>query len=111
MDDKKFLGLRNASPEKRYQSFLNTVTDREEVWLLDSETGYATFDAEGITYLLVWPEREFCEFLQSEGERPVAIEIHDFLSRGKKLDPSVQFMVFSTERHLCGIIGTIMCGY
>lgn len=33
-NDKEFLGILNASPEKRYKNFISTVADYEEVWLL-----------------------------------------------------------------------------
>jgi len=43
MNEKQFRGLMQSTPEKRYKSFLTTVADREEVWLLSSKEGYATF--------------------------------------------------------------------
>lgn len=109
MDIKKFLGLQNASPEKRYKSFINTVTDREEVWLLLSEAGYVTFAADGIIYLFIWPEKEFCEILQTEGDIPIAIEIHDFLNKCKKLDRSIKFMVFPTEKDTYVVSSEQLC--
>ena len=97
LNKKAIDGLTKASPEKRYRSFLNTVTDLEAVWLLLSEDGYATFDADGFTHVLVWPREEFCRFPLSENDKPVSIEIHKFLEKCKTLDKSIRFMVFPTD--------------
>ena len=97
LNDKALNGLIKASPEKRYKSFLNTITDLEEVWLLISKEGYALIELDGLMHVLVWPRKEFCEFLLSEGEKPISIEIHDFLNKCRSLDKTLRFMVFPTE--------------
>lgn len=98
MKDKKRNGLQNASPEKRYKSFLNTVADQETVWLLHSNEGYATYDIDGVVYVLIWPEKEYCEFMLEKNEVPVSMEIHSFLDNCRLLDSTISFMVFPTEK-------------
>ena len=85
-------GLRKASPEKRYKSFLNTVAD-----------------VEGYIYVMVWPHREFCEFMQSEDEKPVSMEVHNFLENCSKLNASVRFMVFPTEANAYMVSAEQLC--
>lgn len=102
-------GLRKASPEKRYKSFLNTVADSGNVWLLASEEGYATIDVEGYIYVMVWPHREFCEFMQSEDEKPVSMEVHNFLENCSKLNASVRFIVFPTEANAYMVSAEQLC--
>ena len=97
MNEKAIQGLLNASPEKRYKSFLTTAADLAEVWLLSSEEGYATFDADGYIHLLIWPRREFAVLLQSAEEEPVSMEIHDFIEECQHLDSHFRFMVFPTQ--------------
>ena len=79
MNEKQLQGLMKASPEKRYKSFLTTVVDLEEVWLLSSEEGYATFDADGFIHLLIWPRKEFAELFKGNDEEVISMEIHEFV--------------------------------
>ncbi|MBQ3099512.1 MAG: DUF2750 domain-containing protein [Clostridia bacterium] len=95
LSDKAKEGLVNASPEKRYKSFLTTVADREEVWILSSDEGCTTLDIDGYINIMVWPRKELC--FSIEGESPESIEIHDFLDYCEELDDSYRFMVFPTE--------------
>lgn len=97
LTEKAIIGLMKAPAEKRYKSFLNTVTDIEEVWFLCSTNGYATFDAEGFVHVLIWPRKEFAQHFISDGENAVSMEIHEFLEKCKSLDDSVRFMVFPTD--------------
>lgn len=97
LNPKAIEGLIKSSPEKRYRNFLNTVTDLEEVWLLCSEEGYATYDMDGIIHVLIWPRKEFCECFRSIDEKVVSIEIHDFLKYCKEIDNNIHFMVFPTN--------------
>lgn len=94
LNSKAMEGLINSSPEKRYKSFLNTVADLEEVWLLSSKEGYATFDENDYINVLVWPRKEFCELFMSSDEKAVSIEIHKFLENCKKMEDNIRFMVF-----------------
>lgn len=98
--EKRFFGILNASAEKRYRNFISTVVDREEVWLLENEEGYATFDDEEKTYLLVWPEQEFAKWFSKEDENAVSIEVHEFCRRCLEMKDNckIQFMVFPTEK-------------
>ncbi len=97
MNEKEIQGLLSANPEKRYKSFLSTVADRKEVWLLASNGGYTSFDTDGYIHLLVWPRREFAELFKSEGEKAVSMEIHEFLEQCANVEENVRFMIFPTN--------------
>lgn len=91
---KRFEGLLSASPEKRYKNFISTVVDREEVWILSNGNGYATYDDENYTNLLIWSEKQFAEMF-ADGDNAVSIEIHDFCQRCKEmLNNNIGFLVF-----------------
>lgn len=75
-------GVLNASPEKRYKNFISTVVDQEQVWVLSSEAGYATWDEDDIIRLIVYPTLDAAK-LFAGSDTPAAIEVHDFLSRCK----------------------------
>ena len=98
MNEKGLKGLLNTSPEKRYKSFLSTVADLEEVWLLFSKEGYATFDEDDFVHLLVWPRQEFAEMFKNENEEVVSIEVHKFIEQCETLEENIRFMVFPTDK-------------
>ncbi|MBQ3100787.1 MAG: DUF2750 domain-containing protein [Clostridia bacterium] len=101
LNNKAFDGIWSSSPEKRYHNFLDTVTDREEVWLSGNDDGCTTFDIDDRIHIMVWPRNEFCERLVSqisENERPFSIEIHEFIEECEAMDDSYNFMVFPTEK-------------
>lgn len=102
-------GLMAASPEKRYKSFLNTVTDLEEVWFLSGKAGYATIDIDGYVHVLIFPRREFCEILMSDDERPSSMEIHDFVESCQSLDENIRFMVFPTKENSYIVTSSRLC--
>lgn len=97
----EYLGILSAPPEKRYKNFISTVVDREAVWLLTSDDGYATYENKGIIYLLVWPRKEFAIQFQQAGDIPTAVDIHEFCDRCKELFDStdVNFMVFPNKEN------------
>ena len=97
MNEKRLQGMMSAPPDKRYKSFLTTVADLEEVWLLSSEDGYATFDADGYIHLLVWPRKEFAELFKGNDEEVISMEIHEFVEQCKTIEENVRFMVFPTN--------------
>ena len=96
MKPEQFSGLMKASPEKRYKSFLTTVADLEDVWMLASEDGYATLELDGYIHLLIWPRREFAEAFQQEDEI-ISMDVHVFLEQCKELTEDIRFMVFPTD--------------
>ena len=98
LTEKAMEGLMNAPAEKRYNSFLNTVTDREEAWFLESPDGFATMEADGYIHILTWPLKEFCIPFLSEGEEPVAMEIHELVEQLETLEEDMRFMVFPTQK-------------
>lgn len=87
-------GIIKAGPEKRYKNFIATVADLEEVWMLSSNDGFASFDDDNIN-LLVFPTKEYAEKF-SDGEVPIAIDVHDFCNRCSSCNPEekIRFMVF-----------------
>lgn len=91
----KFTGITAATSDKRYKNFINTVADREYVWLLDNGDGYMCHDELETIYLLVWQEQKFAENYAESGEHAVAIEVHEFCERCKEnLDnKDLKFMV------------------
>ena len=97
--EKRFHGLLNASPEKRYRHFKNYVADRCSVWMLSNEDGFLTIDLDGYVNLLVWPSKEFALAFDSE-ENPIEIEIHDFCKRCADIinQREIRFMVFPTVK-------------
>lgn len=100
MNHKMFEGQIKASPEKRYKSFLNTVADLQQVWLLGNDEGETTtFDFDGYIHIALWPREEFCYLLKTqEHEKPISMEIHDFLDACMAFDESIRFMVFPTTK-------------
>ena len=97
LKDKALKGIQKAPPEKRYKSFLNTVTDLEQVWFLNSEDGYVTYEINGTVYLLIWPRKEFCSCFIEADELPEAMDIHEFLLNCHGPDAPTHFMVFPTS--------------
>ena len=101
MNDKMFKGLLNAPPEKRYKSCISQSVDNSEVWFLSNNEGYATFDSNEKIHLMVWPQKEFAEYMITDAnETPAAVEIHDFCERCEEVlsDPNIAFMVFPTKK-------------
>lgn len=97
MNEKWANGIINASPEKRYKSFLNTITDLEKVWLLSSQNGFATIDIDGDTCIMLWPRKEFCGPITARTV-PTPIEIHNFQKWHEKLADSTKFAIFPTSK-------------
>ena len=97
MNEKQLQGMMSATPEKRYKSFLTTVADLEKVWLLASEDGYATFDADGYIHLLVWPRKEFAELFKGNNEEVISIDVHEFVEQCETVEENIRFMVFPTN--------------
>ena len=83
-------GVRSASPEKRYRNFINTAADREQVWVLSSEDGFATWDEDDMIRLIVFPTQDAAE-LFADGDRPFPIEVHDFLQRCREIRENDHF--------------------
>lgn len=87
-------GLLSAPPEKRYKSFISTVVDKEAVWVLSNENGYATYEIENKIHLFVWPEKIFAQKF-AENDIVTSIEIHDFCDRCEEVKYSnLSFLVF-----------------
>ena len=68
LSEKAIEGLINASPEKRYKSFLNTVTDLEMIWimpLVDEDDDSKTKNI----YAVLWPCKELSKYCSTECRR------------------------------------------
>lgn len=96
---KRFEGLWNASPAKRYKHFKTYVADWGSVWMLSNDEGFSTIDIDGYIHLLVWPSKEFAVAFDEE-ERPIEIEVHDFCKRCIDIidQDNIRFMVFPTDK-------------
>lgn len=96
---KRFQGILNSTPEKRYKHFLWFTADHESVWLLSNEDGYHTIDLDGVIYLLVWPEKTFAEAYNKE-DIPIELDIYDFCDRCREInkDDNIKFMIFPTSK-------------
>jgi len=92
---KRFMGIWNASAQKRYKHFKTYVADFGSVWLLSNEEGFTTLDFDGHIHMLVWPSKEFAEAFDGE-ETSIEIEIHDFCKRCEEIkeQKEIRFMVF-----------------
>lgn len=64
---KKFDGIWNAEPHKRYKNFVATIADTEKVWLHKG------------SQLSVWPEQEYALRLYPRDEIN-CLDVHDFSS-------------------------------
>lgn len=107
MDIEKYIkGVMSASPEKRYNTFLTTVADREGVWVLSNENGLAMFGDETDSYLLVWPRQEFASIFASEDEETIEIEVHDFIDMCRQQINEDKVMVFPTHTDAYVISGS-----
>lgn len=109
LNSKAMNGLLNAPPDKRYKSFLNTVADLQEVWLLSSQDGEATLTLNGFIHVLLWPREEFCRLMMTHDQETMPIEVHDFLEKCKKLDNSTRFMVFPTKENSYIVTAEQLC--
>lgn len=105
-DMKRFEGIWNAAPEKRYKHFVANAADRGTVWMLANGEGVAALEIDGYTNFLVWPSQEFAAAFDGE-EYPIGIEVHEFCRTCEELvgRTDVRFMVFPTEKN-CFIVET-----
>ena len=95
---KRILGIINAPSNKRYKNFINTVVDREYVWLLDGGEGYCTYDIDNEINIIVYPEKAIADYF-SNGATPVMMEIHDFCRECENLikEKNIGFAVCPNE--------------
>ena len=95
---KKLNGVLNSTTAKRYKSFITTIADTEEVWLLRNKRGYATIDADGYINLIVFPDKEFAEWYRDRNfkkDQLECLDVHTFLERCNDLlsQEEVRFLV------------------
>lgn len=109
LSDAAIQGLLHAPPEKRYKSFLNTVADLQEIWLLVTKEGYATLDSDGFINVLVWPREEICSIYKSDSEEAVSMEVHSFIEKCKDLEDDIRFMVFPTDENTIIVTAQQLC--
>lgn len=92
----------NEILDRQYVSFLDTIADKEQVWLIENEEGcYATIDENDMICLLIFAEKEDA-IRCAEENIPAVIEIHDFADRCRELlkepDQNINFFVYLSER-------------
>ena len=97
LSEKAISGLLNASPEKRYKSFLNTIVDIEELWFMRLESEHREAGKEGL-YAALWPCEEVLRGYNIKNENPTTMEIHEFLQLCKEQDKTIHFVVFPTDK-------------
>lgn len=102
MNNKMFNGILSATPEKRYDHFLNVVSDAETVYMVDcGEDTLLSPEINNIIYYLAWSEKEFAEYYLSKIYphmkcQIVAIEVHEFCEMIKT--NQAMFMIFPTDK-------------
>lgn len=64
--------------EGRYNAFLAAAAQNGEVWLLECEDGFVTFDTEEAVCLPVWADRAACAANCEDGETPTAMDTEHF---------------------------------
>lgn len=106
LSEKAIKGLISATPEKRYKSFLNTVTDTETVWVGSPKSQDYTTGEDGFSYIPLWPQQEF---VISYVETHYPIEIHDFVEKCIELDDTTRFSVFPTENNTYIVTAKKLC--
>lgn len=105
MDRQKYYSAMLSAPApNRYEHFIKTAADREEIWVLEHE-GYwamASLD-EGELVFPVWPDREFarlCAVDLWEKYEPGEVKIEELLEEiiPTMLADGVKFAVFPLPR-------------
>ena len=102
MNKEMFNGILNTTSDKRYNHFLNVVSDLECVWMVDcGDDTLLSPEIDGIAYYLAWSEKEFANyyigkmFPELECEI-VSIDTHDFCDMLKANE--TMFMIFPTDK-------------
>lgn len=101
MNQKMFEGILHATSEKRYQYFLNTVSDTQMVWMADcGDNTLLSPEIDGTIYYLAWPDEEFAGYYVEKmfpdaKFQIVSIEVHDFCNM-LQLN-HVMFLIFPTD--------------
>lgn len=102
MNKKMFNGILSATPEKRYNHFLNVASDTESVYMVDcGDDNLLSPEINNIIYYLAWSEKEFAEYYLSKMYpkmkcQIVTLEIHEFCDIIK--NNQVMFMIFPTDK-------------
>lgn len=102
MNKEMFNGILNATSEKRYQHFLNVVSDSECVWMVDcGDDNLLSPDFDGVTHYLAWSEKEFAEYyinrlLPDLKCEIISIEVHNFCDMLKNNE--AMFMILPTNK-------------
>ena len=98
MNEAGIRGLQNASPEKRFQSFLTTAADREEVYLLTYDGEWAAMELGERDGVPIWPEAVFAKDFCDDEVKATPMEVHAFLDRCRELEEGIAFFVFPTDK-------------
>ena len=62
MQPDKFLDIINSSPTDKYEYFVKTVLDSEEIWVINDDTNYVMLtDKDNNEVIPVWPNKIFAD--------------------------------------------------
>jgi hypothetical protein len=92
--------MQEANDQVRLEFFVNEIVKNEAVWLLQAEDGLFAMveDAEGNSYVSVWPTKSECEAVAKDewsGYQAESMEIKEFLNWLKELkDDDVRIGVY-----------------
>jgi len=85
MDDKEFEAVLSLPAQRRYAYLVKRVVDRERIWSLGTEEGWAlSSDDEGHELVPVWPHERFaatCAEGSWRGYEPRAIDLSVWMER------------------------------
>ena len=87
LNEKAIHNLINAPAEKRYKSFLNTVTDIGIVW-------FSVHKENNINVMYLWPRKELCLFNEEPINDILSIEVHTFVNVLNSFEDNTVFNVF-----------------
>lgn len=96
--------LMNATPEKRYRSFLSSVAEGNDIWyLFGREGGFMRFEDDGYIDVPLWAYSEFSDYFKSfigadSDATPHSHTVTEFFAMADALDEYVRFMVFPTKK-------------
>ncbi len=101
MNEKAIEELSSAPAQKRYDHFVNAEADNDRVWLLGDGEGFISYEHEGFTHYLVWPQEVFAQRfadVRQPDDTPVSMDAHRFMDNLKGMaGASIHFMVFAVE--------------
>lgn len=113
--DKRYEYLWIAKHQARYENFIHTVADTEEVWMIGNENGELLCEKDSQPCICVWPEEYFAERYLSENLTEVncavfLVDLDLFMDQLCMLPEDTCFLVFPTgDNDTMTDAGTLSC--